>query len=111
MKGLIFTYVLTYGGALLAVFNPYVGLLIYVCFAIIKPEAMWHWNVPIGNYSRIVAIGLLLGWLLNGMGNFAGAPAAFSNFYGTFFFPSQAEFVLPIHDNNDPLGIFGIFGI
>jgi O-antigen ligase len=71
MKGLIFTYVLTYGGALVAVFNPYVGLLIYICFAIIKPEAMWHWSVPIGNYSRIVAIGLLLGWLLNGLGNWS----------------------------------------
>jgi probable O-glycosylation ligase (exosortase A-associated) len=69
MKGLIFTYALTYGGGAVSLFTPYVGLLIYVCFAIIRPEALWHWSVPDGNYSRIVAIGLLIGWVLNGLGN------------------------------------------
>src|SRR5262245_64403942 len=69
MKGLVFTYVLTYGGALLSFFDPYIGLLVYVCFSIIRPEFMWHWAVPEGNYSRIVAIALLLGWILRGMGN------------------------------------------
>src|SRR5262245_20035848 len=67
-KGLIITYLLTYGGALYALFNPFVGLLIYVCFAIIRPESLWHWSVPAGNYSRIVAIGLLVGWALRGLG-------------------------------------------
>ena len=71
MKGLIFTYLLTYGGALVSLFDPYVGLLIYVCFAIIRPESLWHWSVPIGNYSRIVAIGLLIGWLINGLGSWS----------------------------------------
>src|SRR5215831_12853113 len=68
MKGLVFTYLLTYGGALVSLFNPFVGLLIYICFAIVRPEAMWHWSVPAGNYSRIVAVALLLGWLLKGCG-------------------------------------------
>jgi probable O-glycosylation ligase (exosortase A-associated) len=69
MKGLLFTYLLTYGGAGVALFNPFVGLLVYVCFAIIKPESLWYWSVPPGNYSRIVAIGLLLGWINKGFGN------------------------------------------
>lgn len=70
MKGLIFTYVLTYGGALVSLFNPYYGFLIYVCFAIIRPEAMWGFAMGSGNrFSRIVAIGLLLGWVLNGFGD------------------------------------------
>jgi O-antigen ligase len=69
MKGLIFTYLLTYGGAVVALFDPFPGLLIYVCFAIIRPQHMWYWSVPQGNYSRIVAIGLLLGWLLKGLGS------------------------------------------
>src|SRR5262249_58341241 len=69
MKGLLFTYVLTYGGALVSLFNPFVGLLIYVCFAIIKPESLWHWSVPAGNYSRIVAIALLVGWAFKGFGD------------------------------------------
>jgi probable O-glycosylation ligase (exosortase A-associated) len=69
MKGLIFTYLLCYGGAFISLFQPFVGLLIYVCFAIIKPEALWDWSVPQGNYSRIVALALLVGWSLKGFGN------------------------------------------
>src|SRR4051812_41140563 len=69
MKGLIFTYALTYGGAAVSLVNPYIGLLIYVCFSIIKPESLWHWSVPEGNYSRIVAIALLVGWLFRGFGD------------------------------------------
>ncbi len=69
MKGWLFTNVLTYGGAFLALLWPFYGLLIYICFAIIKPEAMWHWSVPAGNYSRIVAIAMLIGWGLRGFGN------------------------------------------
>jgi hypothetical protein len=77
MKGLLFTYLLTYGGFIVSLFNPFVGLLIYVCFAIIRPQALWFWSVPRGNYSRIVAVGLLLGWLLHGCGswNFGRARA------------------------------------
>src|SRR5437660_3813928 len=68
MKGLLFTYALTYGGALAALFNPFHGLLVYICFAIIKPDKMWFWSVPEGNYSRIVGIALLCGWLAHGCG-------------------------------------------
>jgi probable O-glycosylation ligase (exosortase A-associated) len=68
MKGLVFTYLMTYGGGLLALFNPFYGLLVYVCFAIIKPDAMWEWSVPPGNYSRTVALALLAGWALHGFG-------------------------------------------
>ena len=69
MKGLLFTYVLTYGGSLVSLFRPYYGLLIYICFAIIKPDALWFWSVPAGSYSRIIAISLLIGWGLNGFGD------------------------------------------
>ena len=69
MKGLLFTYALTYGGAVASLFRPYWGLLIYVCFAIIRPESMWRWSVAPGNYSRIVALALLAGWVLHGLGD------------------------------------------
>jgi O-antigen ligase len=71
MKGLIFTYLMTYGGALVSLYRPFYGLLIYVCFAIIKPEALWWFNPEIrgGNYSRVVAGALLAGWCLHGLGN------------------------------------------
>ena len=68
--GLLFTLSLTYGGAITSLFRPYYGFLIYVCFAIVRPPALWHWSVPAsGNYSRIIGIALLLGWALHGFGN------------------------------------------
>lgn len=69
MKGLLFTIALTYGGAVASLFNPFIGLLIYVCFAIIKPQSLWYWSGLSGNYSRIIAIALLLGWMFKGCGN------------------------------------------
>lgn len=69
MKGLLFTYALTYGGAFVSLFSPWYGLLIYICFAILVPPSLWYWSVPAGNYSRIVAIGLLVGWAMSGFGN------------------------------------------
>ncbi len=86
MKGLIFTYGLCYGGALVSLFNPFVGLLVYVCFAIIRPEHLWYWSVPEGNYSRIVAMGLLAGWAVRGFGTWQfgrarGIVAAFIGYW------------------------------
>ncbi len=68
-KGLIFTYALTYGGAAVSLVKPWYGLLVYVAFAILRPESLWYWSVPQGNYSRIVAIALLLGWVLHQFGD------------------------------------------
>jgi putative inorganic carbon (hco3(-)) transporter len=69
MKGLIFTYAMTYGGALVSLFQPWVGLQIYICFNIIAPSNLWYWAVPEGHYLRIVAVALLIGWGLKGFGN------------------------------------------
>lgn len=69
MKPLIFTFALTYGGAAASLVSPFTGFLIYVAFGIIKPDALWFWAIPQGNYSRIVAIGFLLGWMINGCGD------------------------------------------
>lgn len=77
MKGLLFTYAMTYGGAVLSLFYPYVGFLIYVSFAIIKPPAMWYW-APLegGNFDRIIAVAVILGWFIQGTGNWKLGPAA-----------------------------------
>lgn len=76
MKGLLFTYAMTYGGAAVSIFYPYVGFLIYVCFSIIKPPAMWYWSVPLGNYDRIIAVAVIIGWIIQGTGNWKLGPAA-----------------------------------
>jgi O-antigen ligase len=69
MNGLIFTLLLTYGGAVVSLFRPFHGLLIYICFAILKPPALWPWAVPPGNYSRIIGVAFLIGWAMNGFGD------------------------------------------
>jgi probable O-glycosylation ligase (exosortase A-associated) len=70
MKGLIFVYAVTYGGSLVALIRPYIGLLIYVGFSICKPEYAWS-DIEPGNYlNRTVAIAFLIGWALQGFGGF-----------------------------------------
>lgn len=69
MKPLLFTYALTYGGAVVSIFRPFYGLLIYFCFAIIRPDSIWYWAIGKGNYSRIIAVALLVGWAIHGFGN------------------------------------------
>jgi probable O-glycosylation ligase (exosortase A-associated) len=70
MKALAFTLLLSYGGAAVSLLQPFYGLLIYICFAILRPETLWFWAVPQGgNYSRILAVGMLVGWALHGFGS------------------------------------------
>lgn len=69
MKGLIVTYLLAYGGSVAAVLNPFIGLLIYIAFSILKPDVLWFYSVPLGNYSKIIAAAFFLGWALRGFGN------------------------------------------
>jgi probable O-glycosylation ligase (exosortase A-associated) len=72
VKGLLFVYGLTYGGAVVSLFKPWYGLLIYVCFAIIRPESLWHWAFTGGGqFSRIIALALLAGWAINGFGDWS----------------------------------------
>jgi probable O-glycosylation ligase (exosortase A-associated) len=68
MKGLLFTYALTFGGAAAGLYYPFYGLLAYIALALLKPEFLWYWAVPEGNYSRIVGIALLVGWMVHGFG-------------------------------------------
>ncbi len=86
MTGRIITLFLTYGGAAAGLFNPFLGLVAYVCLAILRPEHLWFWAVQPGNYSRTVAIAMLLGWAFSGFGTWklgrAAAPVgAFTAFF------------------------------
>ena len=68
MNGLIFTYALTYGGAVVALFRPFIGVMVYISLFILRPESLWPWAVPPGNYSRTVMIAATIGWLAKGFG-------------------------------------------
>jgi len=69
MLALLATYLITYCGAALALVNPYYGLLAYISFAIIRPDQFLPAGTAPGNYSRILAIAVLVGWSLGGFGN------------------------------------------
>jgi O-antigen ligase len=69
VKGLLFTFGLTYGGAVVSLVNPFYGFLVYVAFANLKPDALWFYSLPQLNYSRTVAIAFLVGWVLHGAGS------------------------------------------
>jgi probable O-glycosylation ligase (exosortase A-associated) len=76
MKGLLFVYLLTYGGAAVALFRPFYGVLVYICFACLRPESRWWGSVGPGNYSRTVALATLVGWAAVGFGNWRPGGAA-----------------------------------
>lgn len=66
--GLIFTYAVTAFGILVGPFRPFYGFLAYVCFSIIKPEALWYWSVPKSSFSWWIALSFLSGWIMHGLG-------------------------------------------
>ncbi|MEZ6132852.1 MAG: O-antigen ligase family protein [Planctomycetaceae bacterium] len=69
MKGLIFTWLLTFLGVTGSVFNPYYGFLAYVALALVKPDAMWRHAIHNGRFSLIVALAMLASWMFRGCGN------------------------------------------
>lgn len=80
--GVIVTYIFTFGGSFVSLFNPFIGLLIYVSFSIVRPASMWDYAInPDIPYARVVALALLAGWLFHGFGkwNFGRArPVVFA---------------------------------
>lgn len=67
MKGLLITFVLTYAGSAIALFLPFVGLSIYYCFTVLRPEDLWFYAVEVGGgYSRTLALATLAGWAFRG---------------------------------------------
>ena len=69
MIGLILTLLIAYGGAVVALFRPLVGLFAYTLFSIIRPQLMFGWAGDVGQVSQISGVALLVGWALQGGGN------------------------------------------
>jgi O-antigen ligase len=100
MIGLIFTYLLTYCGAVAALFNPFVGLLAYVSLSILRPQFLWYWSVPKGNYSLIVGVAVLVGWAIRGFGSwrFGKARAIVGSFIAFFLWSMLSAVTAPNQD-------------
>jgi len=69
MKGLVLTYVVTYLGAAASLFYPLVGVYIYVCWAILRPQEIFGFAGDLSSISSIVGYALLAGWALHGFGS------------------------------------------
>ena len=67
MKGLIFIYLVSYGGSFFALFNPFIGLCAYYAFAILRPQTLWEWALVATNYdepfSRYLALATMGGFV------------------------------------------------
>jgi len=69
MKSTLLVYFMTYGGSVASLFNPFIGLLVFICFAIVHPARIFWYTLPQGSYSQTIAIAMLVGWALNGFGH------------------------------------------
>src|SRR5690348_14105799 len=45
MKGTIFVLLVTLGGSFAALFDPFIGAVVYIGFALLRPDALWGANV------------------------------------------------------------------
>lgn len=63
MKQLIFVALLTVAGSLGAVvFDPFYGVAVYYIFAVLRPQFIWQWSLPVDvQWSRYVALATLAG--------------------------------------------------
>lgn len=86
MKAELLTFALTALGVGGAIVDPFVSLLVYICFAIIRPEQLWPW-IPPARYSLIVAVAMLGSWGLRGFGTwkFGKGTLVLSGLLGYFF--------------------------
>lgn len=69
MKGLILAYLLSYGGAVIALFSPVVGVCIYAAFSIARPQVLYGWAGDMSGLSRVIGLALLAGWGVKAFGS------------------------------------------
>ena len=75
VKGLILTWLLTALGVSSAFLNPYNGFLVYVAFAILRPDSLWSSHITGGRFSFFVASAMLLNWFIRACGNWNLGPS------------------------------------
>jgi len=94
-----FIYLLTFGAAIISLSYPFAGLLVYVCFGVIKPEYLFYDAVPANNYSRIIALAVIAGWMIHGFGSwrFRSAGATAAAFAGFWLWAILSACIAPDH--------------
>lgn len=75
MIGYFFTYIMAFIGTASGWINPFIALMVYYTFAILRPAWLWFWvfdpyTAP--RFSRYLGLSILLGWLVSGLGDWKG---------------------------------------
>ena len=66
MKQFFLLFALTFAGGLLALVHPFWGLLLYYTFAVLRPQYLWDWALPMQvRWSLIAAVIVLVSVALN----------------------------------------------
>lgn len=82
MKGPLFVYFATFIAIGCSPLQPFIGVLVYIMFAIMSPNALWFYNLPptfLGTpygYSLVVAVPMLIGWIFKSLGDWNIGKAA-----------------------------------
>ena len=70
--GWLFTNLLGLAGTGYGWLNPFFGLMIFYMFSILKPTWLWFWvDYPTQRYSLFIGLSMLIGWFMQGMGNWS----------------------------------------
>jgi probable O-glycosylation ligase (exosortase A-associated) len=48
------------------VISPFVGMAVYICYAVLRPQALWKWSLPEFGWSFYVALGTIAATLVVG---------------------------------------------
>lgn len=73
--GWLITHILAFLGAAGGWMNPFLGLMVYYWFAILRPPYLWFWafdpyNTP--RFSLYIGASTFAGWAFSGFGSFKG---------------------------------------
>ncbi len=71
--GWLFTNLLFVYGAVGGVLSPFIGLMAFYAFSILRPTFLWFWvSYPTRRYSYYLGMTLLAGWVFSGFGDWSG---------------------------------------
>ena len=69
MKGLILAYLITFAGSIAALRYPLIGLHVYVGLAVVRPQFIFSFAGDLSGLSFMVGVAVLIGWSLQGFGD------------------------------------------
>jgi len=99
--GSFVTHFLAVFGTAVGWIAPFVGLMIYYWFAILRPPFLWFWSfMNIGynpRFSFYLGISTLLGWAMTGFGSFSGLRGTFIPMMGLLVYYGCGVFTTEVY--------------